>query len=544
MFKTKLRRLFVLYWYLWTVASILILSAALRLCQLGAVPQSLSWDEVAIGYNGFAISQTGRDEWLKILPISFKSFGDYKAPLAIYLNGVFTLVFGLEDWAVRLPAALSGIMGVLLIVFVTRELLEFFYRPKSKAEVLNIKLMSLGCGFLLATTPWHIHFSRIAFESAIALTILLAGVWCFLRFIRYGQLWSLLASAGLLAATFYTYHTPKIMVPLLLITLGGFFFKQLWAKKTSVVLAIILGGLLLLPLAYDTFWGLGSQRLGQVTVKAGSTSEVIHIISQHFVAHFSLSYLIEGKTDTLRHGDGQWGVLLLPTYGLILFGLVSVFFTKQQGQRKFFALALFWISIGIFPASLGIDAPHANRSLLALPGFLWISIIGGQWLTNLLSQTNRAKNILGTHGETRLLTKSLLGTFMLVQSFFLIAYQHHYYTQFAFQTDDDFQAGYKELFHTLQKYETDPSVRQIIVSNRYGSSYIYALYTKKMNPFVYNYGGLNQYLLVNKVDAITLIEPNLVMVATRDDEMPFEKADQVIYDQQGRLRFAIFVTPK
>ena len=94
-------------WYLISFVLILLLATALRFYKLGQVPHGMTWDEAAIGYNGYAVLTTRRDEWLKRFPISFQSFGDYKAPLAIYLNGLFTFVFGMNLWAVRLPFALA-----------------------------------------------------------------------------------------------------------------------------------------------------------------------------------------------------------------------------------------------------------------------------------------------------------------------------------------------------------------------------------------------------------------------------------------------------
>src|SRR3990172_10276994 len=108
----------------WGIVFILLLAAGLRLYQLGQVPHGMYWDEAAIGYNGYAVLTTRRDEWLTRLPVSFWSFGDYKAPLAIYLNGLFTAVFGMTLWAVRVPFALSGVGVVLGMIYLTRVVFE------------------------------------------------------------------------------------------------------------------------------------------------------------------------------------------------------------------------------------------------------------------------------------------------------------------------------------------------------------------------------------------------------------------------------------
>ena len=103
MLKTNLDKLFL-------VASIFVVLVGVffRSISLGSIPSGMTWDEAAIGYNGFAIWQTHRDEWLELMPTSFRSFGDYKAPLAIYLNGLFTAVLGMKLWVVRLPFVLAS----------------------------------------------------------------------------------------------------------------------------------------------------------------------------------------------------------------------------------------------------------------------------------------------------------------------------------------------------------------------------------------------------------------------------------------------------
>ena len=104
----KIPRFFSIYrWWIGLVI-ITLLGLGLRLYKLGEVPQGLTWDEAAIGYNGYAVWTVRRDEWLHFLPISFQSFGDYKAPLAIYGVGFLSLFLGLSPWVVRLPFALAG----------------------------------------------------------------------------------------------------------------------------------------------------------------------------------------------------------------------------------------------------------------------------------------------------------------------------------------------------------------------------------------------------------------------------------------------------
>src|SRR3990167_8598168 len=81
------------------------IASVLRLWQLGKVPSSPDWDEVALGYNAYSILQTGRDEYGKFLPIVLRSFDDYKPALYVYLAIPAIKLFGLNVFAVRLPSA-------------------------------------------------------------------------------------------------------------------------------------------------------------------------------------------------------------------------------------------------------------------------------------------------------------------------------------------------------------------------------------------------------------------------------------------------------
>src|SRR5918999_4071405 len=93
-----------------TVLLVLIVSLALflRVYKLADIPNGLKHDESAIGYNAYAILHTGKDEYGTPYPIYFKSFGDQKLPVYIYLTALSVAAFGLNEFAVRFPSAILG----------------------------------------------------------------------------------------------------------------------------------------------------------------------------------------------------------------------------------------------------------------------------------------------------------------------------------------------------------------------------------------------------------------------------------------------------
>ena len=81
---------------------ILITLSALALRLYRPNYPSLLWDEAALGYNSYSILKTARDEYGTLLPLIFKSFGDYKPGLYVYLTLPFVATLGLTPLAIRL----------------------------------------------------------------------------------------------------------------------------------------------------------------------------------------------------------------------------------------------------------------------------------------------------------------------------------------------------------------------------------------------------------------------------------------------------------
>ena len=91
---------------------IIILAFFLRFYRLGSNPPGLYWDEAAFGYDAYSLAKTARDHHGQFLPLFFESFGDWKLPGYFYLLIPSVKLFGLSEFAVRLPSALLGFLTV------------------------------------------------------------------------------------------------------------------------------------------------------------------------------------------------------------------------------------------------------------------------------------------------------------------------------------------------------------------------------------------------------------------------------------------------
>ena len=125
-----------------TVILILIiaLAALLRLYQLDRIPSGFIPEEVSNGWNAYNLLKTGRDEWGVRLPIVFRETGGYKLALNSYLIVPSMALFGVNEFAVRLPAAMVGIVSVYLTYLLSKLLFKKESYALSAAFLLAISV--------------------------------------------------------------------------------------------------------------------------------------------------------------------------------------------------------------------------------------------------------------------------------------------------------------------------------------------------------------------------------------------------------------------
>lgn len=501
--------------------AILVLAIVLRFWKLGQVPHGMTWDEAAIAYNGFAIRTVHRDEWLELMPISFRSFGDYKAPFAIYLNGIFTWIFGMNLFAIRLPFALFSILAILGIYLLTKEL---FYKNKKK------EFLATFAAFILTVSPWHLHYSRLGFESGIALSLLIWTVYFLQTYLRKEKIWLLLLASILSALNIYTYHSGKVTVPLLVISfvlLNWQFFKKKWKEL------LIAGGtasLLLAPFLYDAIWGEGLTRAGSSIFSNGlSFFELIRTFFSNLSSYFSINFLVKGENGgILRHSDGKFGVLNLATFSILIFYLLlltkKLIKKEKLLNKKQFNLAILWIFLGLLPAVIADGKYHTNRSFLALPGFIILTVLAFEEIKN----------------KFKISLKKLGIVFASFYLFFTGLYQYNYYQNYAKESATDFVDGYVDVFQYLKSLDKS-GINKILFTNDYQQAYIYALLVNELSPIAYHGGILALFEFNDHITHADLDRENIIVVASNQDEMLSKKEDHHILGSDGKVKFRIYL---
>ncbi len=534
------------HWYFSCIVVLLALALLLRLYRFTEVPTGLTWDEAAIGYNGFAIWNTRRDEWLHRLPVSFQSFGDYKAPFAIYLSSFFTAVLGLTPFAVRIPFVIAGVFSVAGAILLT---LEVFYGEEKRRQ------LSLLVGSFITFSPWHLHFSRGAFESGLAFTFYVWGLFFIFRGIRLQTtrktlILFLLASMSFVLSL-YTYHSSKVVIPLLLVGLSVLFRNHLRNRIKPIGVFIVTFAVGMLPLLYDSFWGAGLTRANVTFFGQQSLLSSLQQLVINFVVHFSPAFMMQGATTTFRHSGGAWGVLNPVTYVLSMLYLAQILlqlcFNKCKGFKQYDFVIVLLLFTGLVPAVITEDVPHGNRALFASIGFFLAAAIGAKRLIGCLQRSRMNAIKTGSHGEKNTLVDAVVGTLCAVYFLIFSAYLHHYYTVFPGLAVDDYPEGYIEAFQIAREYELGingkPKVDKIVFTSEYGQPYIFALFVRKTNPIAYHGGSLSTYHFADPVTIADFARPKALIVASGSDlDIPVERAVHRIKGADGSTRFLFFLT--
>lgn len=498
-----------------------------RFAFLGKIPHGITWDEAAIGYNGFAVVKTFRDEWLIRMPLSFRSFDDYKAPLPIYISGIFTAILGLSPFSVRLPFAIAGVLTVPIMML-------WIYKIFPKKFSL---LASTAVGIFLALSPWHMHFTRVGFESGLSLFFVSSGLLATEIMFSKKRFLSYLAAA-VASSTFvfslYTYHSPKLTVPILFVVLVWWYRKKLLGYWKQILLAGIIGTGLVSGLVYDSLYGKALSRSGVFFFSEGTTPlSFLTQLTHNIAAHFTPAYLLFGEAESFRHAPGHWGILLWTTLVCLIFGVGLLVYSKKIRTQfgKYFLLGFLFLVAGLLPAVLSNEVPHQNRSFLALIGY-----------GVLLASSIASISVWTPKKYQYKFLASILGLHLITASIFL----YSYFTTFPALSTAAFQDGYLEAMKIVNDYENGvygPPPEHIRFDDTYGQPYIYALFSKEATPYQYHwYGALHRYVFISHMDIGDLMRDNELLVSTYREDLPLGEVNHLVYGADGSIRFMIIKT--
>jgi len=471
---------------------IFLLGLGLRLWQLGTLPRVFFLDEVLSGYVGRYILTNGVDIYNHSWPkLYFNNFGDYYIIGPMYLDGLSTLIFGANEFAVRLPTALFG----ALLVPVMYALIWLMFSRKR---------LALFSALFVAISPWHIVLSRATTESVIELTLLATMIVFLLLVIKRNQArWLFVALVfGLLG--YLTYHTARVLTPLIWL---GFFLawiakyyrskiglkKLIFQSKQVVVTGL---GLMLVFFGLTFYisktpWGKGrfdqtsifseqsgvSIRMTEMTYNLGNNNVLLARIFHNkllgygrefihqYLSYFDPNYLFLNGWQKTRYAVPEAG----PNY--LIFGLLAIVGFVTLFHRRYFklwssSLVLWLLAIAVVPAAFTvIESPNVRRSLFLLLPLILIISLGADFIFEWLK-----------HLKFRWLRLTLAAFLILVLLGEVIFFWYHYQYQADLVTAYYRKDGFKQVVEYVSGHKS--AVDKIYLPSRGFLPVQYLFYTK------------------------------------------------------------------
>lgn len=491
---------------------IIILAAGLRLYNITSIP-ALNADEAALGYNAYSLLETGKDEHGESWPLVFKSFGDYKPGVYVYLVLLFVKLLGLNVLAVRLPGLILSVMSVWLVYLLAEGLID------RSAKENKYKIFGLLSALMLAISPWHIHFSRGAWETQVSIAFLLMGINGFLRGLR-NRWWFLVWVVSFVTST-YTYHSMRVVVPLMGLGIVWIWRRELFGTNPNANLnvknlnlhdspsgrvangwfwgSLVIGLVLMVPLGISLLGESGLSRASGVSILADSgpvwrvnearglhndfNSVWVKLIHNkpmayglrffdNYLRHFSGNFLFVDGDEIQRNKVPGFGGLYLVSLPFVLIGLWKLItgIRENKGNR----LILWWLLIAPIPAAMTFQSPHALRAFSMVVPWAIITAVGivssMKYLVLNISKFKKFRFILYT------------SYFILTTLFFwdLGRYLFNYHRLMVSTLPFSSQYGFSELVTYLESVKG--RYDRIYVTDRYDQPYILFLFYTRYPP--------------------------------------------------------------
>lgn len=519
---------------------IIFLAIFLRLINLHENPNGFYSDEASIGYNAYSVLQTGKDEHGTLLPLYFKAFGEYKNPVYIYAVIPFIKIFGLNVFAVRFTAAMFGMLTVFFTYLLAKEIFN--------------KRVGLWAAFFLAVTPWHIQFSRIAFEAISLPCLFTIGYYFLLKGLKNGKY--LLFSAAIFALTLYTYAPAKLFVPLFLLVFLIINYRRLFQHKTELFLSLLIGFFFLLPLLNFTFNGPGQTRYNIISIftkhslnatKNGILNDrywslpffkdlvdyksflIPYSFLRNYSLHMSPNFLFFRGDGNSRHNIGAMGQLFQFEGILIVLGII--FLVLCIRKKKGNAVLLWWFLLFPVSASLTYESiPHAIRSIYGLPVFQIIAAVG------LVSTIAYVRSVGIKHQQFKKYINYplivLTGSFIIFSICNVSNYFWRYYKIYSETKFGAWSYGIKEAIQITDKLKNTDTVSFMNMGNKY----IYILFHTKYDPQKWQKSKIFDKYKYNTINR--LVGRKQVLIVNAGEYASF-RTIQTIYFPDGKAGIEI-----
>lgn len=340
--------------------AIIFLATLLRFYDLSGTPPGIHGDEAEWG---LIEQKVNRGEYTSFFGLgNTGQYFDFSI-LSYFVQGLFLRIFGDTIFGIRSSSAFAGVATVIAFYF----LANLFLKQK-----LTILIATLA----MATSHWHIAYSRLALSTIWTPLFMVLIFYFFIKGIKTKKIQDFLLTGLFLGISLYFYHSVKVIPVILLVFTIVVFIKN--HKKNldlskKIVMLFVIAAIIFLPQAtyYINHPGTFSPRINEVSIfnhipEYSTRYRVDSILGVLFWQFVNTMKVFNIGGDIGYYFYGYQNGLLAPIIGIIsLFGFLITIVHIKEEKYKF--ILIWFFSVVILGGTLTIDAPSSQRILGVIP---------------------------------------------------------------------------------------------------------------------------------------------------------------------------------
>lgn len=348
---------------------LLVFSSFLIFFKFNEIPANISYDEIEFAQLAQSLDQSS------YIPYSPLATGHSTLYFYIIL-GSFK-IFGINNFALRLPAAIFGILAVFMFYLVMRQV----FHPPSRLPLLS--------SLIFVSSRWYLNFARFSFEATFLIFLELTAIYFFLKK-KIG--WTAFF-AGL---SFLSYTSGRIFF---LLPIAILFVQKLKkeALKYFLIVLLVTSPLILYLIIHP-----------DARIQELISFELVENLKKTF-----LMFFFAGDMNGRHNFPGK--PALNPLLGIFfVVGLIQGLKNIHKPNNQLFA-GLFFLSLIPTLFTIPADNPNMLRTVTALPSIVYFSVLP---LIRIYNLRHQFKNLMLFAFCILLLVSSLyeLRTYFLFQS--------------------------------------------------------------------------------------------------------------------------------
>ena len=349
--------------------ALLVIAAALYFFRLNDAPMYLAPDEVIIAGDAHALATTGRtlDGTRLPLYVHVAISDSWFMPYIYYWTALWLQLLPIAEWSIRVPTAVIGIAGLVLVYRVARRLL------RDRATAL-IAAATLGCA------PTYFILSRYALDYIYPIPFVLAWLLLLLIGLEPGRSHRWFFASGLaLGAGFYSYISSIALMPLFAVmTIVALrMMRRSWRDTAMVAagFALPLIGFVIWFVQHPEAFGGTAARYG--FGQPGQHAVSVAAIAGRYVRFFHPDFLFLSGDSYLPFSTRNDGVFALAAAPLIVLGVIAAVGPRRTPITLLITAAFFAAPL---PAALLEDYGAIRRAMVMLPFASLLAGLGAEQL--------------------------------------------------------------------------------------------------------------------------------------------------------------------